>query len=103
MSGVVLGPKDPSTTEYFKFDYTKDTRFEVGETIVSASINISVFRGKDPEPAQLLTGPVIISGLTVSQLVTGGVLGTTYDIQCLATTSSGQVLDSCGMFTVEEC
>jgi len=51
----------------------------------------------------MLSGPVIISGLTVSQLVTGGIVGVTYDIKCLATTSTGQTLDNCAMVTVENC
>jgi len=43
---TILGPKDPSSIEYFRFDYTKDNRFSSGETIVSAEIVITVSRRK---------------------------------------------------------
>lgn len=103
MSGVILGPKDPDSTEYFRFDYTNDSRFATGETIISATVTVTVMNGRDSNASALLSGPVIISGLTVSQLITGGILGVTYDIKCLATTSSGQVLDACGQVTIVDC
>ena len=102
MTNIILSPKDPDSVEFFKFDYTHDNRFETGETIISATIEVTVLRGKDANADDLLSGAVIISGLTVSQLVTGGLSGVTYDIKCLATTSSGQQLDCSGEVSVTD-
>ena len=99
---VILGPKDPDSVEFFKFDYIHDNRFETGETITSASISVTVVRGKDPNADNLLSGAVAISGLTVSQLIVGGVVGVVYALKCLATTSNSQILDCSGEVEIQD-
>lgn len=98
-----FSPKDPSTEEYFDFDYAGDRRMAAGETILSASISISVVSGRDPNANSMLSGSVVISGRLVRQLVVDGVVPTKYHLKCLVTTSNGQILDSCGDFEVQEC
>lgn len=63
---------------------------QVAETITTASVSASVYSGNDPTPSAILSGSPTISGTTISQLVTGGVLGTIYELLYTANTSLAQ-------------
>lgn len=99
---MTVSPKDPQSREFFTFDYTQDERLD-GDSIVSATISMAVESGRDSNASAMLSGPVIISGATVSQLVIGGLVNNVYTIKCLATTTNGQVLDACGSIAINPC
>lgn len=64
-----------------------------GATIGSATLVASVFSGVDANPqAIIVNGGLSISGLTVTQRVSGGSPGTTYQIACTAHASGSQVV-----------
>jgi hypothetical protein len=48
----------------------------------------------------MLVGTATVSGTIVDQMVTGGVLGTIYELLAKATTSLGQVLELPGFLAV---
>lgn len=72
----------------------------VTETINSALVTASVYRGNDPTPSAIISGPASISGPIVQQLVTGGVLGTTYELLFAANTSLGQTIEIAAYLTI---
>jgi len=79
----------------FAFNYEEMPEIVAGQTLASATITAT--------PAGLTIGTPSISGGKVFFVVTGGTAGVTYDIQCLATTSSGSKLLGCGLLAVESC
>jgi hypothetical protein len=83
--------KDKANGETIKevFDFT--SRLAVGETISTATVTAAVYSGTDPTPT-LVSGAATIQGAQVTQLLAGGVAGTTYLLTCFAVTSSGQTL-----------
>ena len=86
MSGMILvGPKTPTETRFITFDFISN--LAISETITAASIQSTVWTGHDLNPQNILSGSPVISGTTVSQMITGGVDGTIYKLVCTATTS----------------
>ena len=71
-----------------------------GETIVSAFCTCSTYTGVDPNPSAVIDGAATVSGTVVSQLTTGGVLGTIYELLATANTSLGQVIELSGYLAV---
>lgn len=62
------------------------------ETISTAVGSATVFSGNDPSPGNIISGGATISGPTVVQAITGGVVGTIYDVAMTIVTSLGQTL-----------
>jgi hypothetical protein len=62
---------------------------EVGETISGATVDAAVASGIDASPSAVISGSATITGQIVTQLVTGGVIGVTYILSCVITTSLG--------------
>jgi hypothetical protein len=87
-----LPPKAP--TEVIDVSYGYSRRFiKPGETITAASTTVEVIEGADASPSDILSGSTTITHdplPIVSQRIIGGVLGVTYLIQILATTSAGR-------------
>lgn len=82
-----IGPKDPDEIKTVIFDFTN----QLGTaSISSAPVTVDVVRGADATPDNLKSGSPVISGALVRQLITGGLLGVSYAIHCIATDSSGQ-------------
>lgn len=71
-----------------------------GETIVSATLDVTVLRGTDPDVATMASGSVVIDGDTVSRLIGDGVTGVDYLVTAIATTDAGQVLKLTGVLPV---
>lgn len=72
------------------FDFT--SRLAVAETISTAAVTASVYSGTDASPSSIINGSAAISGQAVTQSITAGVLGVTYELLCTITTSLGQTL-----------
>lgn len=85
-----LPAKPPTATILAVFDLAPE--LSVGETLSSPSVTVSVYCGVDPTPSAVISGAATVSGTTVKQLLTGGVLGNVYEVQVTANTSLGQVL-----------
>lgn len=74
-----------------------------GETITSAVVTASVYKGTDPSPAAILSGPPDWSaGDSVAQMVIGGLAGVVYKLRCVATTSAGRKLVNPPLLKVKE-
>lgn len=95
---LVLDPKLNTSTEEFTADYSYD--LNEGVTINYAIWSLNPVVGTDPNAAAMRLGSPTISGTEVTQLITGGKPGVTYNILCLATTSDGQVLPKYAQFSV---
>ena len=65
----------------------------VAETISSATVTASVYSGVDPNPQFIVLGAATITGTIVQQGITGGVLGTIYELLYAATTSLNQLIE----------
>ena len=90
MSRLVIPAKLAGETVTQPFDFS--SRLEEGVTISSASTTCEVYAGTDAAPADVIDGAATISGQTVLQDLTGGVVGVIYTLLCTATCSDGQVL-----------
>lgn len=64
----------------------------VSETISTAVVTATVYSGTDSSPSSVISGSASISGSNVNQLITAGVEGVIYLLECLITTSLGQTL-----------
>jgi hypothetical protein len=95
---VVLSPKKLGETKLIPMDFI--SKLGVGETILSASANIGVYSGTDPSPGAMLLGPIGVSGSIAAQYVTGGVVGTVYELLYTVVTSAGQTLELSGYLSV---
>lgn len=83
-----LGPKDPSEIKPVTFDFTN----QIGAaTIASTTVAVTVIRGTDGNPGNLLSGGAAIAGPLVNQRIKAGISGCNYLITCLATDSAGLV------------
>jgi hypothetical protein len=81
--------KITTDSEQFIFDYTPV--MGSSETISSATCVAVVKEGTDPTPSSILVGSPSISGFKVSQRISGGIDGVTYNIQMTATTSLSNI------------
>jgi hypothetical protein len=129
MSGrLIFNGKRQSETVLESFPFTG--ALGTTETITSATVTASVYSGNDPYPQGIIAGagtpitaengtvlsaengqillidpapaanPPTISGQTVTQLITGGVVGTIYELSCLARTSLSQVRGVYGYYAI---
>ena len=98
MSRVQLAPKYSGETTNVVFDFT--SRLGVSETISSAATVATVYSGVDASPSAMVSGSASISGTQVTQLITAGVTGVVYNLQCTVVTSLGQTLQQQGFLAV---
>jgi hypothetical protein len=95
---VIFPAKAASESLLLQFNFL--SRLAPAETINSVAVSAAVWSGNDSSPSGIISGAASISGTTVTQLVVGGVLGTTYELSCLATTSLGQKLLLAGYLVI---
>ena len=96
---MILSPKKLGETVLVPMDFI--SRLGVGEIILTAAVTCSVYSGTDPSPSSMISGSATVNGTVVEQSVTGGVLGTIYELLYTVTTSANQILELSGYFTVE--
>jgi hypothetical protein len=82
----IFDPKDPSEVIPLTYDFRPEMD---GQTIVSLTVVVTVFKGFDADPSTILQGPALASGYRVRQVVIGGVDGVWYLIRITATTDTG--------------
>jgi len=88
---VILPPKKIGETVAEPADFI--SRLSGTEIINSCSCVASVYTGVDPNPSAILVGAAVFSGTVVTQTVTGGVLGTIYELLYVVNTSQNQRLE----------
>lgn len=60
-------------------------KLQFGEAINGANVTVSVISGTDPTPSAILSGGPTFTATTISQNITGGVVGVLYAVAFLAT------------------
>lgn len=93
-----LPPKNVGETRTYTFDFSAD--LAVGETISTQAVTAAVYSGTDAAPTNIVSGVASASGGSVSQKITGGVLGVIYELTCQITTSASQILYRIGLLPV---
>lgn len=97
---VVLDQKSPEATIIGGFDFS--SLLSTGQTISSATAGVSVWAGVDATPSAILSGLPTVSGLVVSQKLTGGVAGVIYKLRVSAVASDGSTQVLVGYLAVVE-
>lgn len=101
MSGkVVLDPKGVSETLFVYFDFSDE--LSPTELILTEDVEATVYSGTDATPSAIIDGAASHSGNEVSQSITGGVAGVTYQLKCSIGTDLGQLLVKLAFLTVED-
>ncbi len=95
-----LTPKSPSEEFAYAFDLTE--RLGDGDTVSSVAFSIEVYEGADPQVSTMLTGSPSVNGALVSHKIRGGVNGTTYYLEALATTTDGEKIAGSGLLLVKK-
>lgn len=90
MAIQVLPPKHPDETITLEFDFSG--RLLAVETLTGGGCTAIVGSGVDPSPSSIISGAATQSGFIVRQVVTGGLPGVVYVINCEVTTSESNVL-----------
>lgn len=98
-SRLTFPPKLAGETISLPFDFT--AKLASGETISTQAVVAAVYSGVDASPASLISGLATSSGSTVSQNITGGVLGTIYYVTCTITTSLGLTKQMTGYLAIQ--
>jgi hypothetical protein len=92
--------KDPAERIYYGIDFL--SVLSTGETISSATPSIRGLVMDDAGSAAMLSGPAIIDGTTVKQMVIGGMAGNAYRLGITVVTSAGQTFIEAGDIAVIE-
>lgn len=87
---TIFPPKNIASTISQTFNFS--SALAISETIASAVVTATVFSGEDASPASIIDGIATVSGSTVLQNITAGVVGVVYVLSCAITTSTGQEL-----------
>ncbi len=98
MSRIILQPKFAGETITETFDFSSYLAEDA--TIDSASVTASVYQGEDATPSAVIDGTATISGQSVLQSITGGVLGVIYTLLCTANCSDDQILQLSAYLTI---
>lgn len=94
--------KDPVEKMYVTFDFT-DLLMPgpPAEVIVSATWEIKVKRGEDPNASTMIIDTDLDNDLYTTALIQNGVSGTVYVVSCIVTTTEGQILKQSGVLPVK--
>lgn len=78
---------DPSESVLVEFDFSDEAA-----AISNPRFEVSVYRGEDANPQNIIVGSVIVSGAKAYQRFTGGLSKVQYGILCVAETNDGDTL-----------
>jgi hypothetical protein len=92
--------KDPAESIFYGIDFS--ALLGTGETISSATPAIRGLVMDDAGSAAMLSGPAVIDGAMVKQLVIGGIAGNSYRLGITVVTTAGQVFVEAGDIAVIE-
>ena len=96
---VVLEPKLQGESRNYSFPF--GSLLGNGVTILTAVVTASVYSGDDATPSAIVNGSATISGQTVTQNITAGVPGVTYQVKAAITTSDSQTLNCTAFLVVQ--
>ena len=96
---VTLNPKLVGESRNYSFPF--GALLALNETISTASVTASVYSGTDPSAASIINGAASISGQSVTQNITAGVVGVLYELKAQITTSLGQTLNCVAFLNVQ--
>lgn len=98
-----FSPKRPTEIEFFSANFGK--LLTIGESISSAQVSITVKSGTDHDTEAMKAQACSFDAANhvVSQLISGGMDGSTYEITFQVHTSIGQVLELCAELPVLSC
>lgn len=82
--------KDPDEIVPVGFDHVD--ALADGEALIAVSCAVTLIKGTDPAPADILLGSAAIVGTSVQQWVTGGVDGCEYRVSFTTDTDGGKRL-----------
>ena len=83
-------PANPDESEVYGLDFTN--YLARGETILTATSDLTVFEGTDADPTSHLSGSPSVSGATVSQRLLTLTSGVTYTLSFTAVTTMSNTL-----------
>lgn len=83
MDTIILPEK--GSTEILPFTVNFGDRLQYGESINGATTTITVLSGVDPNPNAMISNAPSYTANTVTQIVTGGVVGVIYMLVFLVT------------------
>jgi hypothetical protein len=86
MTTVLFGTKALGETNPYVFNFSD--RLQFGETVTGAAVSLVPASGIDPDPSAMLVGSPTFTATTVTQNITGGVVGVIYSIACTVTASN---------------
>ena len=96
MSTIKIGPLDHAEEKVIRFRFVDE--LPSGNTLQSATVEVTVNAGTDASPESLKEGDAQISGTDVLQRVRGRPVNASYHLRCIATDDNGQVhVISCDM------
>lgn len=88
MGQAIFPAKTSSEIHLLSFDFSND--LPAGVTISTQIVSAAVYSGVDATPSAIISGAATDTAQVVTQLLTGGVSGTTYLLTCSITTSDSQ-------------
>ena len=86
---MILAPKKQGEVLPESVDFI--SALTPGTSVTGSSVTATVWSGNDPNPAAILQGGSSVSGTIVTQTVTGGVVGTIYNLLFRAFVAAGTV------------
>lgn len=98
MGQAIFPAKLSTETHLLTFDFSND--LPAGVTISTQVVTAAAYSGADASPSSVISGSASDSSQTVTQLVTGGVSGTTYLLTCTITTSDSQTHAKQGFLSI---
>jgi len=93
-------PAQPTEAKRYGMDFTNDLL--AADSVASCTITLVALNGIDPSPATRLSGPAIITGNIVQQLISNLVAGERYLVIFTATTSQAETLVLYGAVSCED-
>jgi hypothetical protein len=94
---VILPPKRIWESKVFPFDFT--SLCQVGDTLASVAVIVTVWSGVDPSPSAVFSALAIV-GQIVNVTLQGGVVGVTYNVAVQAQASISGNIELDGFLTV---
>jgi hypothetical protein len=87
-AATIQETKMVAETKRIRFDFT--SQLSSGETITTATTDLSVYSGADPLALLAWVGSPAAVGVAATQLITSGVAGCTYKLACYGVTTTGR-------------
>ena len=91
-------PKFTGETSSYTVDFVD--KIPSGQTISTQVVTASVYSGTDASPSAIISGSATASGTQVTQKLTAGTIGVTYELTWTITTSGSLTLIKTGYLSI---